>query len=43
MGNAADDLKKTYPKAHVMDGFSIYGHECQKADIKDKVAKLIHK
>ena len=41
LGNAADDLAKAYPKANILDGFSIYGHECQKADIKDKVAKLI--
>ena len=43
MGNAYSDLKKIYPKATILDGFSIYGHECQKADIKDKVDKLIHK
>lgn len=41
LGNAETDLQKTYPKATVLSGFSIYGHECQKADIKDKVAKLI--
>jgi flavodoxin len=41
LGSADADLKKVYPKAHVLDGFSIYGHECQKADIKDRVAKLI--
>jgi flavodoxin len=43
LGNADSDLKKVYPEAHVLDGFSIYGHECQKADIKEKVAKLIKK
>lgn len=41
LGSADADLKKVYPKANVLDGFSIYGHECQKADIKDRVAKLI--
>jgi flavodoxin len=43
LGSADSDLKQVYPKAKVLDGFSIYGHECQKADIKDKVAKLIQK
>jgi flavodoxin len=41
LGNAASDLKLVYPKAAILDGFSIYGHECQKSDIKDKVARLI--
>jgi flavodoxin len=43
LGNSVNDLKKAYPKANVLSGFSIYGHECQKDDIKDKVAKLIKK
>jgi flavodoxin len=43
LGNVEDDLKHLYPKANVLDGFCIYGHECQKADIKEKVAKLIKK
>jgi flavodoxin len=41
LGNAETDLKKTYPKANVLEGFSIYGHECQKADIKEKVARYL--
>ena len=41
LGSADDDLKDVYPDANILKGFSIYGHECQKADIKDKVAKLI--
>jgi flavodoxin len=43
LGSADSDLKKVYPKANVLSGFSIYGHGCQKADIKDKVEKLIMK
>lgn len=43
LGNADSDLKHVYPKANVLDGFSIYGHECQKPDIKAKVAKIIKK
>jgi flavodoxin len=43
LGSTANDLKRTYSKAKVLSGFSIYGHECQKDDIKDKVAKLIKK
>ena len=41
LGSTDSDLMKIYPKAHVLEGFSIYGHECQKATIKDRVAKLI--
>jgi flavodoxin len=43
LGNAREDLVKVYPQSHVLNGFSIYGHECQKADIKEKVAALIEK
>lgn len=43
LGRADSDLKKVYPKANVLGGFSIYGHECQKADIKEKVTNLINK
>jgi flavodoxin len=42
-GNTVVDLKMVYPNANVLSGFSIYGHECQKSDIKVKVAKLIQK
>src|SRR5574344_34356 len=42
LGNADSDLRKVYPKANILSGFSIYGHECQKDDIKDKVAELLN-
>ena len=41
LGNVRADLKKLYPKATILEGFSFYGHECQKPDIKEKVAKAI--
>lgn len=41
LGRADSDLKKAYPNATVLNGFSIYGHECQKDDIKGKVADII--
>jgi len=43
LGSADNDLRKAYPKANLLSGFSIYGHECQKSGIKDKVAELIKK
>lgn len=43
LGNADSDLKRIYPKANILNGFSIFGHECQKSDIKDKVANIIKK
>ena len=43
LGSAVSDLKKVYPKANILDGFSIYGHDCQKTDIKDRVKNIIKK
>ena len=42
LGSAVSDLRRIYPKANILDGFSIYGHECQKPDLKDKVERLIN-
>jgi flavodoxin len=42
LGSAVSDLRRVYPKANILDGFSIYGHECQKSDLKDKVERLIN-
>ncbi len=39
LGSCADDLKATYPKAKVLDGFSIYGHEARSG--KAKVEKWL--
>ena len=41
LGSVNADLKKIYPKANVLGGFSFYGHECQNADIKGKVLKSL--
>ena len=41
MGSVRSDLKNAYPEADVQTGFSIYGTECQKPDIKERVNKLI--
>jgi flavodoxin len=43
LASTVSDVKRTYPNADVLSGFSIYGHECQKVDIKDRVAKLLKK
>lgn len=43
LGSTDSDLKKVYPKANILDGFSIYGHDCQKTDIKDRVKNIIKK
>lgn len=39
LGNCVDDVRSAYPKAKVVDGFSIYGHEVWSG--KAKVAKWL--
>ncbi len=43
MGSIQSDVEKAYPDAEVRKGFAIRGTDCQKNDVKDKVAKLIEK
>ena len=39
LGNCVKDVKKAYPNATVLDGFSIYGHDVR--DGKDRVGKWL--
>lgn len=41
LGNCVEDVKKTYPKAHVLQGFSIYGHDVRTG--KDRIEKWLKK
>src|SRR5574344_746817 len=41
LGDTESDLKNAFPNATVVHGFSIYGHECQRNGLDEKVAKLI--
>ena len=39
LADCVEDVKKAYPKANVLDGFSIYGHEARKS--MEKVDKWL--
>ena len=41
LGSCVNDVKKTYPKANVTEGFSIYGHDVRTG--KDRVEKWLKK
>lgn len=41
LGNCVDDVKKAYPKADVMEGFSMYGHDVRSG--KESVEKWLKK
>ena len=41
LGNCVTDLKKAYPNAKVLQGFSIYGHDVRSASGKAKVEKWV--
>ena len=39
LGSCVDDVRKAYPKANVLDGFSMYGHDVRTH--KPKVVKWL--
>ena len=41
LGNCMEDVKKAYPKATVLDGFSMYGHDVREG--KGRVEKWLKK
>ena len=41
LGNCVEDVKKAYPKADVMEGFSMYGHDVRSG--KESVEKWLKK
>ena len=41
LGNCVDDVKEAYPKANVVEGFSMYGHDVRTG--KDHVLKWLKK
>lgn len=41
LGSCVEDVKKAYPKAHVLQGFSIYGHDVRTG--KDRIEKWLKK
>ena len=41
LGNCVEDVKKAYPKATVLDGFSMYGHDAREG--KGRVEKWLKK
>ena len=41
LGSCVDDVKKAYPKANVMEGFSMYGHDVRSG--KESVEKWLKK
>ncbi len=41
LGNCVEDVKKAYTKAHVLQGFSIYGHDVRTG--KDRIEKWLKK
>lgn len=41
LGRCVEDLKKAYPKANILPGFSIYGHEVRDNAGKAKVEKWV--